>query len=151
MKLVIDFVITLFLVLCNEFPNIGLHRANDVRLVDVFLERNLFLLKRICKSQVGEELEVDEFEEGHVEFGEGSHYFVVDVERHSLVEFERLDPSNWLSHDFDTIIDPLDREEGLGKALTDRAVEYKVSIQTGTVLYDFFGDFKCQMLRQLSV
>ena len=106
--MVIDFVLILFLALGNEFPYIGLHRAHDVRLVDVFLKRNLFLLQGIGESQVGEEFEVDEFEEGHVEFGEGSHHFVVDVKRHSLVEFVRLDPSYWLSHDFDTIVDTFD-------------------------------------------
>ena len=51
---------------------------------------------------------VDELEQGHIEFGKRAHYFVVNVKRHSLVEFIGLDPGNWLSHNFDTIINAFD-------------------------------------------
>jgi len=83
---------------------------------------------RVGHSNVSEELVVDEPEERDIEFGESAHYLEVDIERSPLIELIRGDPSDWLAHDLNAIVDTFDREEGLGKVLGDRTVEHKVAI-----------------------
>jgi len=83
----------------------------------------------VLKTQIAEQLEVDELEEWNIKLKESSHDFVVDIEGQSLVELVRLHPRDVLSHDLNTVVDTLDWEESLGKVLSDGAVEHKVFVE----------------------
>ena len=106
---------------------------------------------RVRQSQIWEELVVYELKQCHVELGERSHHFVVNIERQPLVEFVWLYPRDRLAHDLDTEIDTFDGAECLCEALAYRAVEQEFLIQLSTCLDVFFAHLECQMLWQLCI
>ena len=66
------------------------------------------VLRGIFLAEVSEELEVDEFEQGSIEFEEGAHYFIVNIEGQSLIKLVRCNPSYLLTHDLYLVVYALD-------------------------------------------
>ena len=122
----------LILTLLEELASAGLHMPHFICLVDLVAHRHL--RKWVRQSKIRVQLKVDELEQSHVELSKRSHDLVVNVERQSLVELVRLDPRDRLSHDLDSEVDALDRQEGLCEALAYSAVEKEVAIETLTGL-----------------
>ena len=104
----------------------------------------------IWQSKIREEFVVGELKQSHVEFDESSHYFVVNIEGKTLVEFIWLDPSDLLTHYLDSVVDTLDREEGLSEALWKGAIEHEVFIECLACFKVFLLHFESEMLWELS-
>jgi hypothetical protein len=68
-----------------------------------------------------------------------------------LVELVRLDPGDWLTHDLYSIVDSLDREEALRKALTHSAVKHEIAVKILALLNFRLGNLEGQVLWKLRI
>lgn len=104
---------------------------------------------RIRHAQVREQLEVDKAEQRDVELSEGAHDLKVDIKGDTLVELVRRDPGNRLSHNLDTVVDTLNREERFGEVLRDRAIEKEVAVEIPTRRKCLLVNLECLVLGEL--
>ena len=135
----------------EQLARVTLHFFDRGGLVYLILNWHVNFAHRVRQTQVAEQFEVDEFKECHVKLGERSHHLVVDIEGHPLVELVWLDPCDRLAHDFNAVVDSLDREKALRKALRDGAVHHEIAVKSLTLLDLGLRYVKGQMLWQLRV
>lgn len=79
-------------------------------------------------TDIGEQLVVDKAEQSLVEFKEGTHDSVVNVEGEALVEFVRLDPGDLRAHYLHAVVDAFDRQKCFREALSRCAVKHEVPV-----------------------
>jgi hypothetical protein len=104
------------------------------------------VFRRILATEVSEELEVDESQECSVELEEGAHDLIINIKWELLVKLVGRDPSDLLSHNFNLIVDSLDRQERLLEALSNCAVEHELLQEVVALLNLLLGDLERHML-----
>lgn len=95
------------------------------------------VFRRILATEVSEELEVDESQECSVELEEGAHDLIINIKWELLIKLVGRNPSDLLSHDFNLIVDSLDRQERLLEALSNCAVKHEL-LQEVVALLNLF-------------
>lgn len=115
-------------------PNGKLLASNFLEFLDLYSIKvqaiavlNFFIvLRRVLLTEIGEELEIDELQEGSVELQESAHHLVVYVKRQTLVKLVRSDPSDLLAHNLNLIVNSLNGEEALLETLSDGAIKHEL-------------------------
>jgi len=121
---------------------------NTVQIKFAWVLLQLEVFNWVLLSKISEKLEVNKLKYCSIELKECAHNLIVNIKWKTLVELIRGYPSDWLTHDFNLIVNTLDWKEGLLKALSHCAIEHKLLLKSLAFFDLMFSDLKTQMLRE---